>query len=189
MRVSSCRFQMRGKTLTKVIVFNYLLERDPEFLLDDERFKWAERHMVRGRMKNQVVALIKGDEIPQEIFVNGAGKRRIQPYVEEPSFCLRCSRWGHRSWQCQEDPICRYCGKTPDSKVCGDKFKPGARVPPQCCNCDGQHNARLTLCARRPHTWREDVTRKRKAGNWVTTWCKIAAWVVKSRHGQQQDPG
>lgn len=34
---------------------------DPDFIFDDDRFVWARRHEVRGKKKNLVVALMKGD--------------------------------------------------------------------------------------------------------------------------------
>ena len=95
---------------TKVIIFRYPLILDPDFLLDDARFVLAKRHVVRGDQKSQVIALVKG-EMPEEVFIPGSGYRRVAPYVPEPEICLRCSRWGHRAWNCQENARCRYCAR------------------------------------------------------------------------------
>lgn len=135
--------------LTKVIFFRYPQVLDPEYLLDDPRFVWAHRHVMRGEERSQVIALIKG-EVPDSVFITGAGYRKLVPYVEEPSFCLRCKRWGHRAWQCQEDTRCRFCARKHPSSLCGEKIKAGTRVEPRCCNCGGEHNAQSILCLRRP---------------------------------------
>lgn len=139
--------------LSKVIIFRYPLVLDPDFLLDDPRFAWAKRNVVKGEQRNQIIAVMRG-EVPEKVFITGAGYRRVAPYVDEPAMCLRCCRWGHMAWKCQEDPRCRFCARKHPSSVCGDKIKAGTRVIPRCCNCGGEHNARNPACPRKPFVQR-----------------------------------
>ena len=135
--------------LTKVIIFRYLLVLEPDFLLDDSRFSWGKRQVIKRETRNQVVALMRG-EVPEKIFISGAGYRRVALYVEAPVMCLRCCKWGHMAWKCQEDPRCRYCARKHQSTVCADEIKSGTRVVPRCCNCGGEHNARYPVCPQKP---------------------------------------
>jgi len=138
-----------GEKFTKVIIFRYPTILDPDFLLDDDRFVWVRRHTSRGEERSQLVALVKG-EVPEKVFISGAGYRRVAPYVEPPVMCLKCCRWGHKSWACQQDARCRFCGRTHDSRVCRAKIEKGERVMPCCCNCGGRHNAGSPACRVRP---------------------------------------
>ena len=133
---------------TKVIVFRYPHVLDADFLLDDPRFVWAKRHVVKGEERSQAIALVKG-EVPGSIFIPGIGRRSVAPYVPEPDFCLNCSRWSHQAYQCQEDPRCRFCAKKHKSSVCGELISARVRVKPCCANCGGEHNARSSLCPRK----------------------------------------
>ena len=138
-----------GERFTKVIIFRYPTILDPDFLLDDERFVWVRRHTSRGEERSQLIALVKG-EVPEKVFISGAGYRRVAPYVEPPVMCLKCCRWGHKSWACQQDARCRFCGRTHDSRICRAKIEKGERVTPCCCNCGGRHNAGSPACRARP---------------------------------------
>jgi len=138
-----------GEKLTKVIIFQYPIVLDPEYLLDDERFVWVKRNESRGEERSQLVALVKG-EVPERVFISGAGYRRVAPYVEPPVMCLKCCRWGHKSWKCQQDARCRFCGKKHDSRICRAKIEKGDRIKPCCCNCGGSHNAGSLACRARP---------------------------------------
>ena len=135
---------------TKVIVYMYPVILEPDFILDDERFVWAKRREVKGEKKNQVIALMKGEEIPERIFISGIGYRKIARYIDQPVLCYKCSRWGHMAWKCQNDFRCRYCGGKHNSLDCGSKIKTGQRITPRCCNCSGEHNAGSMLCEKRP---------------------------------------
>ncbi|XP_069171278.1 uncharacterized protein [Procambarus clarkii] len=127
----------------------YLTILDPEFILDDQRFVWAKRHLIKGEARSQVVALVRG-EVPEKVFITGAGYRHVAKYVEEPIICLKCCRWGHKSWSCQNDPRCRFCGKSHLSNVCRNRLNLGEKIVPRCCNCGGVHNASSAVCSKRP---------------------------------------
>ena len=148
--------------LTKVLVFRYPQVLDPEFILDDPRFVWAKRHVVKGEETCNAVALVKG-EVPDKVFITGAGYRWVAPYIEDPIVCLRCCRWGHRAWRCQNDPRCRFCARKHHSSVCAEKIKKGTIVARSCCNCGNPHNANYTLCPARPEDRKSILNKKRMA--------------------------
>ena len=133
----------------KVLIFRYPVWLEPEYLLDDPRIVWARRNKVRGEPSSQVIALIRGD-IPDAIFVTGIGRRPVRRYIEEQTMCLRCSKWGHQSWSCQNDERCRFCGGRHISTRCGEKIRANMKVEPRCCNCGGPHNAKAMVCPKRP---------------------------------------
>lgn len=139
---------MEEKT-NKIIIFRYPVWLDPDFLMDDSRILSVRRNKVRRVDKSQVIALMRGD-IPESIFVNGLGKRKVARYTEEVDMCMKCSRWGHQAWSCQMDERCRYCGGSHYSTRCGEKIRANMRVVPKCCNCGGPHNARASFCPKRP---------------------------------------
>lgn len=138
---------------TKVIVFNYPIFMDPEDMLVDDRVVWAKRREVKRRDKiedkPQVIALLRG-EAPERIFVPCIGYRKVAVYNESPILCLRCSRWGHMAYKCQNTPRCRFCSKFHDSRDCAAKIKENIPVISKCCNCGEAHNANSTLCVKRP---------------------------------------
>ena len=138
---------------TKVIIFNYPVWLDPDYITDDSRFLWVQRHKIKGVERSQVVALIQG-EVPDRIFVTGIGYKYLAPYREPEDVCLNCSRWGHRAWSCKADPRCRFCGKGHHSSSCRQKINENIRVMPRCCNCRGDHNARSWECPLRPKSYK-----------------------------------
>ncbi|XP_076045866.1 uncharacterized protein LOC143028116 [Oratosquilla oratoria] len=107
----------------------YEMAGDSNFLLDNERFIWAKRRVVRGVKKNQVLALMKEDS---KIYRTASVVLSVQS--------------GDMAWKCQSDFRCQHCGDKHNSLDCGIKIKNGQCVTPQCCNCSGKHNAGSVLC-------------------------------------------
>lgn len=60
---------------------------EPDFLFDDERFVWGKRRTVRGEERSQV-ALMRG-KVPVNVFVTGAGRRKLAKYAEGPMLEVR----------------------------------------------------------------------------------------------------
>ena len=142
-----------GRKFTKVIIFNFPTMVEPDIILLDERFVWVKRRTCGGEKRSQVVALMKG-QAPEKIFIPGIGYRRVKPYMEPLAMCLKCCRWGHMSFVCQNDARCRFCGMKHYSQICRWKINKGYKIKPRCCNCGGCHNAGSLACRARPRSSR-----------------------------------
>ena len=57
--------------------------------------------------------------------------------------CFKCKGFGHPSYQCLNQPRCKYCGDTHKDDQCTHK---DLHNNPFCCNCKGSHIATSALC-------------------------------------------
>lgn len=138
--------------LTKIIIKRYPLCVDLDWVKEREQVLWARRNTIKGKESEQVIALWKGDIPGDRVgFVPGLPPNPIAVYNDPPTFCLKCSGWGHKAWNCHAKVKCRFCGKSHESKICGKQIAEGQKITPQCANCGGGHNASSIACPKHPN--------------------------------------
>jgi hypothetical protein len=91
--------------------------------------------------------------LSQGIYI-GSTRFRIEKwkFVEGPMQCIKCQKYGHKSYSCNSPVRCQLCGEeNHDHKNCQK------RNEPKCCNCNQNHAASSKQCA-----MRIDLTKKMK---------------------------
>ena len=130
-----------------VVLPDNVIETDIKLLLDSlqKRYQNIENLEVyeiaqRNQKPPLKIAKIKfvGQNLPLDIKIMGQ-KREIRPHLPKPLQCKQCSRYGHSTKKCRNDPVCAFCSSTEHST----KWKCGEM---KCVNCQQNHHARSKEC-------------------------------------------
>ncbi|XP_050706917.1 uncharacterized protein LOC126992299 [Eriocheir sinensis] len=160
----------------KGVLVGYPLEYDAEDIrkLTDSGVTHVRRcHVVREgrRLPTRNVELVMDREsLPKDLSLGWLGRYRVRPFVEEPTRCFKCQKFGHVARLCRGSRLtCAVCAGNHDSIVCiGARREEASRPPPRCCNCGGSHPAWSRRCAERrrrlPTTERGPVPQPRGHG-------------------------
>ena len=80
----------------------------------------------------------KGQNLPSKVIIFGQN-REVRPYIPTPLQCKNCSKYGHSTKKCRNDPICAFCGSSNHET----KWNCGKQ---NCINCGKAHHARSKEC-------------------------------------------
>ena len=80
----------------------------------------------------------KGQNLPSKIIIYGQN-REVRPYIPSPLQCKNCSKFGHTTKKCRNDPVCAFCSSSDHVT----KWDCGL---PKCINCGKAHHARAKDC-------------------------------------------
>ena len=126
-----------------VVLPNYEEDTDKETLLDSLKKRYPnvedlEIYQIPQRNSSATLKIAKikfeGQSLPTDVKIMGQ-KRELRPHVPKPLQCKQCSKYGHSTNKCRNEPVCAFCGSTEHSTRwnCGEM---------KCINCDQNHHAR-----------------------------------------------
>ena len=112
--------QMRYDNVEDLEVYNIPSRKNPKSPLNIAKIKF------------------KGQNLPPKVIIFGQN-REVRPYIPTPLQCKNCSKYGHSTKKCYNDPICAFCGSSNHET----KWNCGK---PKCTNCGKAHHARSKEC-------------------------------------------
>ena len=112
--------QIRGYDCTDVEVFEIPNKKNPERKLRIAKIKFD------------------GQNLPQYIKIEGT-RREVRPFIPKPLQCRNCSRFGHSTNNCRNNPICAYCSSENHTTKWNCETE-------RCVNCHGNHHSRSKTC-------------------------------------------
>ncbi|MPC49632.1 hypothetical protein E2C01_043440 [Portunus trituberculatus] len=98
-----------------------------------------------------VEILLQVDRLPDSLDLGWLGQFHVPEYVQEPTQCYRCQRYGHIARRCrQRGEQCGVCSQLHPTSQCIEALKgEGPRPEPKYANCGMNHHAWFKRCPER----------------------------------------